>query len=135
MVERYEDWPKRLSNYLAERKNMPFEWGVNDCMAFVAKGVEAITGTDFFPDFSNYTDEISAFEMLSANGGAAGIISKCLGSSTKDIMKANRGDVVLFRMPEITAGIVDDSGQAIALVSKDGLLRLPLSKAYRVWKV
>ncbi len=136
MVKRLEDWPKRLSLYLTERAKMPFEWGVNDCMAFTAKAVEAMTGHDFFKDFSDYHDEETAKLMLEKNGGVSGIISKCLGGdSTRNVLLAQRGDVVIVKTPEYVGGIVDDTGQRVAIVTKDGLSRLPLNRAWRVWHV
>lgn len=135
MVERAENWPKLLSNYLDERRFMKFEWGKHDCMAFVAKAVEALTGHDFFTEFSDYHDEASAKLMLENNGGPFGIITQCLGFADKNFMSAGRGDVVIVEMPELTGGIVDDSGQHIALVTeKHGLRRVPLSKAIRIWR-
>jgi hypothetical protein len=133
MVKRLENWPKLLSHFLAERAKMPFEWGVNDCMAFAAKGVEALTGHDFFSLYSDYTDEASAIEMLRRNGGVSGIITACLGIGTDKVMTARRGDVALVRVDGHTGGLVDDSGQRVALVTKDGLIRVPLSAAVRVW--
>ena len=134
MVTRFDDWVPRLSAYIADRQNMDFEWAVHDCMAFVAKCVEALTGTDFFQDFSDYTDEASAKVMLENNGGPFGIINTCLGMGSKDILSAGRGDVVVVDMPEgLTGGIVDDSGQFITLISPEGLRRVPLDQAIRVW--
>lgn len=133
MVKRFDNWPNLLSEYLRARQQMPFEWGVNDCMAFVSKGVEALTGEDFFTAYSDYTDEESAAEMLSQHGGISGIVTACLGEGSNRILKAKRGDVVMVRLPETTGGIVDDSGQRIAVVSKNGLLRVPLNKAVWVW--
>jgi hypothetical protein len=135
MVKRLDDWSQRLSAYLTERAKMPFEWGVNDCMAFTAKGVEAITGQDFFTSYSDYQDEQSAKKMLEDNGGITGIIMSCLGAGHRDILKAKRGDVVIVKTPEIVGGIVDDTGQRIAMVTPQGLTRVPLSRAWRVWHV
>lgn len=121
---------------------MPFAWAENDCMAFVAKGVEALTGHDFFTAYSDYTDEPSAIAMLENNGGLHGIITACLGEGSKKIMNASRGDVVLVKAPaliggivedSLAGGIVDDTGLRVAVVTKDGLVRLPLQKAVRVW--
>jgi len=73
--------------------------------------------------------------VIEANGGPQAIISQCLGVASKDILKAKRGDVVLVKIPELTGGIVDDTGQFVALVSQQGLLKLPISRAWRTWKV
>lgn len=133
MVKRFDDWPKRLSAYLRERQTMPFEWGKNDCMMFAAKAVYALTGHDYFTEYSDYDDEDKAAELLKKHRGVAGIIIACLGQGTDKILTAKRGDVVLVKMPEFTAGIVDDTGARIALISKDGLVRRPLTSAIRVW--
>lgn len=121
---------------------MPFAWGQNDCMAFVAKGVEALTGYDFFELYSDYSDEASARIMLENNGGPYGIITACLGEGSKKILSAKRGDVVLVNAPayvgglvedSLAGGIIDDTGLRVAVVSKDGLVRLPLHLAVRYW--
>lgn len=141
MVTRRHGWPIFLSNYLHERMSMPFEWGKNDCMAFVSNAVYALTLHDFFPEFSNYKDQESAVEMLKANGGPAGIISKCLGhKGSNNMLMAGRGDVVIAKLPDIetgelviTGGIVDDSGRFFRVAQPGGLIRYPLSSALRYW--
>lgn len=131
---RLPNWPMVLSDYLAECNRKPFQWGTHDCMAFTCGAVKALTGHDYFPEFSDYHDEVTAFKMLGKHGGVAGIISKCLGRGDRNLALAQRGDVVLVKMPEAIGGIVDDSGQRIAVVTKDGgLTRLPLNKAWRYW--
>lgn len=134
MVKRFEDWPIRLSRFLDERRDMPFEWGKNDCLTFLAKGAEAMTGVDYYEEYSGYDNESDAYKKMEESGGIVKIISSHLGSGSKNILKARRGDVALVKTPELTAGIVDDSGRYIALVSKDGLVRVPLEKAWRVWR-
>lgn len=132
-LKRKENWPVLLSDFLADRSKIPFEWGKNDCMAFACAAVHRLTGVDYFPEFSDYHDEESAAALLERSGGVGGIIRACLGSGNRNILKAKRGDVVIVKIPGKTAGIVDDSGQRIAVVTKDGLTRIPLSKAYRFW--
>lgn len=133
MVERVTGWEALLSEYLLERAHMPFEWNHQDCMAFVAKLVDLLTGEDFFASFSGYHDEASAQAMLEKHGGPHGIITACLGRGSKHVLMAKRGDVVIVEAPGITGGIVDDTGQRIAVVLQDGLRRLPLTAAKRVW--
>lgn len=132
---RLEGWEKRYSQYLLERKKMPFEWGVNDCMQFVAHGIESITGVALYGPYSGYKDEEGAKEVLNANGGIIGIMNTCFGQSHKNYKKAKRGDPVIFRNPETIGGLVSDCGQKILAVSEDGWIKLPLEKAYRIWSV
>ena len=135
MVSRLENWPLRLSKYLNERSDKPFEWGKNDCLMFVSGAVAAVTGYDFSDEYLPYSTRKEADEMLQEYDGVVGIISEHLGhSGTEKILTAQRGDVVLFRLnDENIAGIVDDSGRFFQIVTEKGLLRVPLKRAVRVW--
>lgn len=132
---RYSDWPKRLSDYLESKKNTPFEWGVNDCIMFAAKGLEAITGQNHYQEYVGYTTEVGAKALLDANGGFEGIIGKHIGPGHRKHLMARRGDLALLKIPNFTCGIVDDSGQFVAVPSENGLVKYPLTKAWRIWAV
>ena len=133
-IKKVEGWEKLLASYLWERRKMPFEWAKNDCMSNVAGWIKLATGHDFFPEFCNYHDEESALKILSENYGVVGILQKCLGPGSRDIMYAKRGNIAVAKMPEMTAGIIDDSAQWIAMVSKNGFVRVPVKKAWRIWE-
>lgn len=130
---RFDDWPARLSNYLTLRKAMPFEWGVNDCVYFAMKGVCAIAGKDFTVDYPSYSTEQAANIIISANGCIASMVSKHLGNPHDDVNKAQRGDVVLVKYPTYALGLVDDTGYRIAMVTYNGLVRIPIRHARAVW--
>lgn len=133
MVTRKENWPSLLSGYLQEHRRKPFSWAENDCMSFVSKCVERLTGHDFLKDYPAYHDEESAKAVLEEHGGIVEIITACLGRGHRNILQAKRGDVVIVKTPEIAGGVVDDSGQSISLLSKEGLTTYPLKRAWRVW--
>jgi len=134
MVARFENWPILLSEYLQERQNMPVQWGFHDCLMFCAYGVERLTGEAFYGPYMNYETEEGAKLMMAQNGGPEGIMTACLGEPHTQILKARRGDLVLFKMPDLTAGMVDDTGQRIACISADrGMIKIPLNKAIKVW--
>lgn len=130
---RSERWEMALSEYLKEMKDVPFEWGRNDCILFAAKGFERLTGKNHYAEYLGYSTEEEAKKILESNGGFDGIIGKHIGPSKKDWRKAKRGDVCLMKIPHITCGIVDDSGRFVAVPSEKGLVRRPLSDAWRVW--
>lgn len=134
MVKRYKDWDKRLNDFLKERRGMSFEWGVNDCLHFAAAGVEALTGDNFAKDYPSYDTEKAAHELLENEGGVAKIITKHLGRSTRRLLTAQRGDVVIVRVPQPVAGLVDDSGRYAVCATSEGLRRYPLERAWRLWK-
>lgn len=43
---RLPDWPRRLAEFVAERRGRPFAWGEHDCCLLAADWVLAATGTD-----------------------------------------------------------------------------------------
>ena len=132
-IQRFEDWPKRLSAYIIAHREIPFAWRENDCLSFVANCVKELTGKDFYASFNNYTDEATARELMELNGGAEGIITQCLGEPKRSPRYATRGDVALVMGPEPCAGIVDDSGQRVAVMTEKGMIRAPLRAAVKVW--
>lgn len=130
---RKENWTMLLSDYLTEKRAEPFQWGSNDCLMFAAKGIEALTGENIYAEYEGYSDEIGAKEITEAHGGVEGIIRKHLGAGSRDVLKAKRGDVLICKMPQIVAGLLDDSGQYVVMVSPEGLRRIPLKMAWRYW--
>jgi hypothetical protein len=112
---------------------MPFKWGYNDCILFSAKGYEALTGIDYYSQYLGYSTENGARSRLKENGGFEGIIGQHIGPGHRHILKAKRGDVVLLKIPDLTCGLVDDSGQFVVAPGPQGIKRLPLTKAWRIW--
>lgn len=129
------DWQKRFAEYILSRRNMPFQWGENDCILFAAKGFEAITGQDHYSQYLPYSTEDEAREILRNHGGFEGIIGKNIGPGHRNSLKARRGDPVLMKIPHPTCGLVDDSGQSILAPGINGTVRYPLSKAWRIWSI
>lgn len=131
---RFPDWPMRLSNYLSERRKMPFEWGVNDCVMFAAHAVEALTGVNYYSDYiRTYSTKEEAAKILKELGGMSGLISKHIADSHTNIFKAKRGDLVMAKLPLHTMGVVDDGGQFAVFVTEEGLIRKPLKFVTRIW--
>ena len=137
VMRRVEQWPLQLSRFLKERQAMPFEWGVNDCMKFASGAVLALTGFNFLQGWPDYSTKEEGDAILAGvAGGIQSIITEGLGiEGHRNLLLARRGDVVMMKLDGgITAGVVDDSGQRIAGVTeKNGLIRLPLARAWRVW--
>lgn len=133
MVKRKDNWPELLSAYLSERRKMPFKWGENDCLQFASRCVERLTGDNFYEEYLGYTTKEGAEAVLAEHGGVIAIITRYLGQGTRNFLTATRGDLAIIKMPEITAGIVDDSGRNIMVVHENGIIRVPLDKAWRIW--
>lgn len=135
VIQRYENWAKKLSDYLHKNADTPFIWGKNDCMLFAAKGVLEMTGVDCFSKYLPYSTEEEAYKILRENGGFMSIISKGIGTAHDKILSAKRGDVALMKMPRKTCGLIDDTGQFIAAPGENGIIRLPLTQAYKIWSI
>jgi hypothetical protein len=48
---RLPDWPEQLAAFIEARRDMPFDWAVNDCCVLAADAVLAMTGRDFLADY------------------------------------------------------------------------------------
>lgn len=129
---RHEDWPLRLSTYLRQRKATPFAWGENDCVLFAADAVLAMTGVDVCAEYRGYASEAEA-EALMGGKSLKDLVSEKLGMPFGNYLSARRGDVVLTEFNAL--GVVDDSGQKVAVVTPEGLRRAPLTCALYVWRV
>lgn len=86
-----------LLEFVESRKDVPFEWGKQDCCLFAADAVVAMGGEDYAAPYrGKYSTEIGAKRLLSksAKDGLNGLISDILEPIDKNM--AQRGDVVLF---------------------------------------
>ncbi len=88
---RLPDWPTRLDRYVCAMRDVPFAWGVNDCVSFAAGAVEAMTGVR--PALPTWSDARDAMRELEERGGIA--------AATDDVLQrapstrfARRGDIV-----------------------------------------
>lgn len=135
MVKRFEDWSKRLSAFLTEHREKPFSYGENDCLQFAGKAVKALTGDDFLTQYPKYSTKEEADEIIASIGGIKNIIKYNLGNPSVKIMKAKRGDICLVRCPELTAGVIDDSGKFVVLVTEKGLIRKSFENIICFWSI
>lgn len=133
---RLEDWPERLAELVAARRDTPFRWGEHDCCLFAADAVLAITGEDPAASFRGYASEAEAERLLGA-AGLEGTVATALadfGAGACHPGFAQRGDlalVVLGNQPTLTVVV----GDQIAGPGPDGLVFLPLGRALRAWSI
>ena len=144
---RYSDWPERLSNFILQRNNTPFEWGKSDCCLFALDAVQTINGSDpahFFR--GRYSTMRSAFKLLKefSGGGVEETVEKIfmeMGRKQIPLDLSNSGDVVLMEVknvhPEahgLTAGILFDKTMAI-VQGTDGLVYVDNADIKKVWAI
>lgn len=93
---RLPDWENRLSAFITERFDMPFEWGQNDCILFAMSAVEAMTGEDKGAAYrGRYSDKEGAALALREIG--KGTLLKTVDSQfdRRPAGTARRGDLVM----------------------------------------
>ena len=131
-MKRFEDWPRRLGDFLAERQQWPFEWNKNDCCSFGIAAVEAITGVCIWP--VTWTDQREALEVIKEAGGLVAAITSVLGPPSQNFAVAQRGDVGLAYIGNHQS-VVICTGQTWAGPGEQQLEHLPLDAVGYVWKV
>lgn len=130
-MERISNWEQAFSDYIENKRNEPFQYGINDCCTFVFGAIEAITGMDKMPEFrGKYDSSIAAAKALREIG--FGTLEATVDSKLPvvEIGKAQRGDVAMF---DGSLGIV--AGSFAWFVSDDGLERVPREDWAKAWSV
>jgi hypothetical protein len=115
-----------------------FEWGRLDCLLFVADCIQAMTGEDLAAGIrGRYTTEVGSKRVLTSDLG--GSLTAALTGKLGDpvpIPFSGRGDVVLVMVDGVeAAGVIDLSGERVAVLTLDGLESIPVSAARLAWKV
>ncbi|MGO4304185.1 DUF6950 family protein [Cupriavidus sp. RAF12] len=133
-MQRIEDWPQRLADFVEARRARAFVWGESDCCLFVCDGVEAITGIDPAARWRGlYATEKGARRILNANGGVMGVAMLVFGSPVPAAL-AGRGDVVLVDSPSGCA-LALCIGNLLAAQGANGIEFLPNRLGRMAWKV
>jgi hypothetical protein len=127
-MTRVSDWEARLSEYIASKRNVTFEWGVDDCCTFSAGAVEALTDVDPMPEYRGQYD--TALGSARALGGKK--LEEVLDEKFPEVPIgfAQRGDLVLM---DECVGVV--AGDYAWFVSDVGLERVKRGLWDKAWKV
>jgi hypothetical protein len=142
MLTRFPDWPERLAAFLTATRDVPFEWGVNDCALRTCDAVKATTGADLAePLRGRYRTKLGAARaILRACGGDLEDLAEqfAFNFAIREVQPsyARRGDVVLLDTPlGPTLGIVDMTGITAEFKVNDGVLCAPVASCRRAWRV
>lgn len=140
ILNKKENWPRLLHEFIANRRNEPFAIGSNDCCLFVCDAIEVITGVDIAVDFrGTYATEKEMLQVIKDNGGVSGIADRVFedhGIQPIEIPFAGRGDIALLESDGRDAlGIISTCGRVIASAGTGGLVFNPKSHAKKAWRV
>jgi hypothetical protein len=139
---RKQDWPTQLQAEIDRHKNIPFQWGVSDCVQFSKDCVQSVldpeTWDNKFHDFEFpvYASEEIAEQLITEDydGNIGNLYS--LFFKAKRVRFAQSGDLVTFKLNDkIISGIVDLSGRYIVAKSPSGVAYFPVKLALSAWGV
>lgn len=128
---RISTWEQALADYIAIKRNEPFEYGVNDCSMFAAGAVEAITGEDPIPELRGQYDSLKT-SLKAIKEIGAGTLEATIDAKFPEVSigHAQRGDLAFF---DGSVGVV--MGGFAYFVSDDGLERINRSLWDKCWGV
>lgn len=130
-----DDFPERLAAFLAERQDIPYAWGTNDCALFAADAVQAVRGDDPISDLrGQWHDEASAMALLESLGGLIGFMDSRF-KRRQTAALAQRGDVVMVRMDDGSPSLAVVDVTYCAAPADLGLLYIPTTHARIAWEV
>ena len=132
---RRPNWAFLLGQYLQSRKDVPFEYGSNDCCSFAAGAIDAVTGRHCTQDLRHlYEDEKGANALIDQHGGLEQAVSVIFGRASSPPEWAIVGDIVLCDGDHgPTVGVF--LGQQIAIATPEGVKAIDSSAAKRSWRV
>ena len=135
-LHRLPDWAQRLTDLVAQRLDMPFAWGSNDCVSFVADALLAMHGQDLMAEFrTQRCSQRQAWLQLRAGGGIKAGLARA-GLVAVPPSHAELGDVV--QVPQGPRGrqrvLALCNGPDAMAPGQGGLLCLPMSLATAAWR-
>ena len=142
---RSEDWPERLSAYLARASEQGFVWGKNDCLMFAANWMVELCGIDPAHDLrGKYDDAASALRTLKETGAESyeALCHRLIESSggrNAGPVALHRGDLCIAVNDSVFGvmlGIIADSRAAFLSDNPEmPLLLLPRRKILMGWRL
>lgn len=128
---RKTNWEEELSDYIASKRDEPFEYGVNDCCMFAAGAVEAMTGEnpmeEFVGSYKTLAGSVRALKNIGEGSLEATLDTKF---DEVEIGRAQRGDLAFF---DGSVGVV--LGGFAYFVTDEGLERISRDYWDKCWRV
>lgn len=127
---RIEGWERRLNDYLESMKEVPFEWGKNDCTLFASQLSIIMINVDYMADFrGKYTNEEQAKSLIASVKDLKSHMYSLL--EPIDLNFVRRGDLVMYQN---ALGICNGS-LSYFMTEKHGRVPVKTSKCDYAWKV
>lgn len=121
-----------LHRFLAERSEMPFDWGrrANDCVSFALTAVEAQTGDGRWGN-EDWSSLLGAKRILNRIGGVEAFVDARFRRI--QLSRAARGDIAGVAHPEFGTALTIVEGAMLAGPGEAGIFRLPRPAMIVAW--
>lgn len=126
-----------LAKFIKDYKNVPFEWGINDCMSFSAEWGKRCTGIDYRAKFQQgeYNTPEGAMKVLLKNGFQSP--EQLLDSLFKRQRKTRvmRGDIIGHHFYENFMSVGINMAEKSLFLHTDGLIFVPSNIIEYHWEL
>ncbi len=148
MIAFTTNWQDLLHKYIVRRHKEKFAWGSMDCCLFACDAIKEMTGVDLASDFrgkyDSTTSAVRAMREFTAEDADIHSLVELVAEKIAaqhaieevEVMKAQRGDVVLLNSPIGKAlGILGLRGTHVHTTGPDGLVEVWLRDCLRAWRI
>lgn len=134
---RLPDWDARLADAVAGAFDMPYAYGEQDCLLWVGKAVEAITGDDLWSEHvGQYDSAAKASRYLRSIGFDSPAAFLDAHFEAVELAYAQRGDLVAYGHDEVPAVCLGDFALAVGEDGERvGLFRVAREDWTKAWRV
>lgn len=129
---RHQDWLARLRETVDAYRTQPFSWGRHNCGLFVARCVDAVTGSDWATEFQFATAR-EAMQFVRDSGGIEAAVTARLREPIANRC-ARRADACLVDVVD-GDGLGICYGHEVLVASDDGLESYALARVRKHWRV
>lgn len=131
---RVPGWEGRLIATIEQEQSHPFSWGSHDCLTFVSRCAEAVSGINPMEGVRPYETEDDAGRVLLELGYED--VSQAMETHFDEISvsMAGRGDCGIVELRGVAASVVI-MGSISYGRSERGLIMFPTSRVTRAFKV
>jgi hypothetical protein len=137
-VSKSSIWDHILISYIESRKEVPFEWGKNDCITFVLHYLYLVTGIDVIETLPKWNNALSAMRAIRTLGIDLDDIFRKIAVEYSVVKKPKeliqRGDIAIIKSPNgpmCTLCI----GKDIVAPGEDGIIPQSKDNIISVWEI
>lgn len=134
---RLAGWESRLAAVIEAARHREYQLGTHDCFRLSCAVVEALTGTDLWPEYAGrYLSRRESLVLMATKGTTFdACFDRVFGVPRGPTAHARRGDIVKYTDPKGEHHLGICLGADIAVLDQAGLVFLPRTAATHCWAI